>query len=129
MHRQLCRATPGRVSRVAIHPVLGDVDIKTAQIDRAKLIERVINLVELERCVCRSAISNHVVQTFQNPAIDQGCSRRYPAPVSARGYGKIMKISEQNAQRVSNPAIRVAQASENLLGKGNVSGVIDATRP
>src|SRR4030095_8494769 len=132
MHDHLCRATPGRVRRVAIHPVLGDVDIKAAQIDGAKLVKRVIHLVKLESFVRRSAISNYVVQTLQNPTIDERCSRRYrrqPAAVSARGYRKVMKISEQNAQRVSNPAIRVTQTGENLLGKGNVSRVIDTARP
>ena len=42
----LRRAAARRIGRVAIHPVLGDVDVKAAQIDGAKLIERVINLVE-----------------------------------------------------------------------------------
>src|SRR6266576_5493899 len=132
MHHHLCRTTPGRVCRVAIHPVLGDVDIKATQIDRAKLVKRVIHLVKLECFVRRAAVSNYVVQTLQNPTIDERCSRRYrgqPAAVSARGYRKIMKISEQNAQRVSNPAIRVTQACENFLGKGNVSSVIDTACP
>src|SRR4026208_122320 len=132
MHHHLCRATPGRVCRVAIHPVLGDVDIKAAQLDGAKLGKRRIHLVTLASFARRSAITNYVVQTLQNPTIDERCSCRYrrqPAAVSARGYRKIMKISEQNAQRVSNPAIRVAQTGENLLGKGNVSGVIDTACP
>ena len=43
--------------------------------------------------------------------------------------GEIVKISKQNTQRVPNPAIRVAQTCENLLGKWDVSGVIDAARP
>ena len=40
-----------------------------------------------------------------------------------------MKISEQNAQRVSNSTIGVSQARENFLGKRNVSRVIDAAGP
>src|SRR4029077_3155286 len=71
MHDQLCCATTRRIRRVAIHPVLGDVDIEAAQIDGTKLVERVINLVKLKRFICRSAISDHVVQTLQNPAVDQ----------------------------------------------------------
>ena len=63
MHDHLCRATTRRIRRVAIHPVLGDVDVEAAQIDRAKLVERVINLVELEGFVSRSAIANHVDRT------------------------------------------------------------------
>ena len=71
MHHHLCRTTPGRVCRVAIHPILGDIDIKAAQIDGAKLVKRVIHLVKLECFVRRSAISNYVVQTLQNPAINE----------------------------------------------------------
>src|ERR1044072_187063 len=40
-----------------------------------------------------------------------------------------MKISEQNAQRVPNPAIGVAQARKNFLRKRNISSVIYAARP
>src|ERR1044071_1949006 len=88
-HHHLCCATPGRACRVAIHSVLGDVDIKAAQIDGAKLVKRMIHLVKLECFVRRLAVSNYVVQTLQNPTIDKRGSLRYrrqPATVSARGY-------------------------------------------
>ena len=75
VHDHLCCAPPRRICRVAIHSVLGDVDIEAAQIDGAKLVEHVINLVELERLVCRSTISDHVAQTLQNPAVDECCNR------------------------------------------------------
>src|SRR5436190_10404189 len=130
VHDHLGRASPRRICSVAVHPVLGDIDVEAAQVDGAKLVERVINFMKLKRFICRSGISNHVVQTLQNPAVDQRCSghRRYQ-PAAARVRRKIIKISKQNTQRVPDPAIRVAQTCENLFGKWDVSGVIDAARP
>src|SRR5207247_3560694 len=74
MHEQLCRAPPRRIRRVAVHPILRNIDIEAAQIDGAKLVECVINLMELERLVSRSTIANHLVKPLQNPAINQCCS-------------------------------------------------------
>ena len=72
MHNVLRGAAARRIERIAIHPVFRDVDVKAAQIDRAKLVECVINLVKLERFVGGPAIGNHMIKPLQNPAIDQG---------------------------------------------------------
>src|SRR5436190_17790424 len=117
-HRRLCRAATRRVRRVTVHPVLGDVDVKAAQIDGAKLIQRVIDLVKFEIIVRRPTRLDHLIQSFQNPAIDQ--SKRHPCcsgglrpPITAtlreRRYTKVVQITEQNPQRISNAAIRVAE--------------------
>jgi hypothetical protein len=74
--------------------------ISIAQIDRAELIERVINLVQFESLVVRSTIHNHLIQPLKNPAID--CRSRCLRPtgsvwlrpaVSDRGYRRIVKIA------------------------------------
>src|SRR6266513_4501953 len=75
MHDYLCRTSTRRICRVAIHPVLGDVDIQAAQIDGTKVVECVIDLVELERLVSQSTIANHLLKPLQNPAVNQCCSR------------------------------------------------------
>ena len=50
--------------------------------------------------------------------------------ISVPGYsGKSVKIPKQNAQRVSNPPIGVAETREHFLGKRHVVRVIDAARP
>src|SRR5260370_42236838 len=75
VHPVLRGATAWRIRRVAVHSIFGDVDVKTAQVDRAKLIERMINLVELERFICGSAIGDQVIKSLQNPERDQrSCS-------------------------------------------------------
>src|SRR5438105_5099902 len=70
-HDCLGGTTAGRIRRVAVHPIFGDVDIETAKIHRAELIERVINRVKLERFISGSTSSGHIIQPFQNPAINK----------------------------------------------------------
>src|SRR6266478_2708963 len=77
-HGRLCGASTSRVCGIAIHPVFRHVDVETAQIDRAKLIERVINLVKLERFVSRSTIGRYLIEPLENPGIDQ-CKICFPA--------------------------------------------------
>src|ERR1044071_771912 len=74
MHDCLRRSTARGIRRVAIHPVFGNVDVEAAQIDGAKLIECVIDLVELERLVTRSTSADHFIQALENPAVNQRCS-------------------------------------------------------
>ena len=71
MHRRLRRAAPWRIGGVAIHPVFGDIDVKAAQIDRAKLIQRVIDLVKFVGRVSRAAFRDHALQPIEDPAIDE----------------------------------------------------------
>ena len=62
MHDRLRRATQRRICRVAIHPVLGDVDVKAAEIDGAKMIDAVINLVELEGRIRAPAFGGDIIE-------------------------------------------------------------------
>src|SRR5205814_10457540 len=71
MHYSLCRTSASRVRGIAIHPVLSDVDVKAAQIDRAKLVQAVIDFVEFERLISRSAILHHLIEPFEDPAVNQ----------------------------------------------------------
>src|SRR5713101_2359888 len=70
VHNALRGAAARRIGRVAIHPVFRDVDVQTAQIDGAKLVECMINLVKLERFVGGLTITNHSIEPLQNPAIN-----------------------------------------------------------
>ena len=62
VHRGLRRAAARRIGRVAIHPVLRDVDVEAAQIDRAELIQRVIDLVELVGGIRLAAFGDDLLQ-------------------------------------------------------------------
>ena len=94
MHCALGRAPPSAVRRIAIHPIFRDVDVKRAQIDRTKVIERVIGLMKLERFVSGSTIGNHSIEALQNPAINRRSHRRWLRPsVDDLGFGdEIEKI-------------------------------------
>src|SRR5256885_17150370 len=97
MHGHLRATTARRIPRVAIHPVLGDVDVKTAQVDRAKLIQDVIDLMKFEELISRSAIFDHLIEAFQNPTIHQCCCsggfRPTLSTLRERRYRKIVKIA------------------------------------
>ena len=70
MHRELGGAAAGRIRGVAVHPVFGDVDVKAAEIDRAKMIDAVIDLVELEGGIRVPAFSDDMIESIKNPAVD-----------------------------------------------------------
>src|SRR5919109_3846328 len=71
IHHHLCRPTKWGVCRVAIHPVLRDIDVEAAQIHGTKLVERVINLVELECFISGSTSANRFIESLENPAVDK----------------------------------------------------------
>ena len=69
-HRRLCRAATRRIRKVTVHPILGDIDVKAAQVDGAKLIQRVIDFVKFETLVGGTTRLDHIIKSLQNPAID-----------------------------------------------------------
>ena len=80
MHCDLGSTAARRIRGVAIHPILGDVDVKAAEIDGAKMIDAVINLVELEGGIRVPTFSDDMIESIENPAVDEGfgagsCSR------------------------------------------------------
>src|SRR5438105_15837331 len=89
--------------------------------------------MEFEFFVSRSTITNYFIQSLQNPAIDERYSRRRRCRLTGvidPGYSrKIVKITNQNTQRVANAAIGVAQTGEHFLRERHVGGVIDAACP
>ena len=71
MHCALGSAAARRIRGVAIHPILGDVDVKAAKIDGTKMIDAVINLVELEGGIRVPAFRDDMIESIENPAVDQ----------------------------------------------------------
>ena len=88
--------------------------------------------MKLEELISRSAIADHLIEPFEDPTINQGCSRgRQPRTAdSVRGHRRIIKkVAQQDPKRVAYSPIGIAEAREHLFRKGNVIGVIDAARP
>src|SRR5262245_2427602 len=92
-----------------------------------------INLVEFEFFIRGPARRDYFVQSLQNPAIDQRCSRgRRPRPagVSAPGYRtEVMQIAKQNTKRVANAAIGIAETRKDFFRERHVGRVINAAGP
>src|SRR5438067_13112086 len=94
VHDHLGGPAAWRILRVAVHPVFGDVDVQAAQVYRAKVVERVVNLVKLERFVSGSTIGDHMIEPLQNPAIDQG---KILFSAFLLSWFEIVKIPKQNS--------------------------------
>src|SRR4051794_39525746 len=71
IHDGLSLPPSGRIRSITIHPVLGYIYIERAQIDRTKLVNCVVNLVIFERLIGGAAFPDHLIQSLQDPAIDQ----------------------------------------------------------
>src|SRR4051812_2465932 len=74
-HCCLTGTAPGRIRSIAIQPILGDIYIETAEVHRAKLVQGVVDPVELERLVGGTAFPGYFIQAFQDPAVHQRRSR------------------------------------------------------
>ena len=122
MHGGLRGPAAGAAGCVAIHAVLGDVDVEAAQVDGAELVEGVINAVELEFFVGVTAGVLHFGQSGQDPAVDRG-GLRFGGRVIA------VEVAEKDAQGVADASVGIAEAVEHFLGEGDVVGEVDAADP
>src|SRR6202521_2012567 len=102
MHRGLRGAAARRIGRIAIQAVLCDVDIETAQIDGAELIERVVDLVEFVSGVGGAAIRDHIFQAIEDPAIDEGKGISHPE----RSRGTPLKIARRSTRSLDFASLR-----------------------
>jgi hypothetical protein len=66
-----CTASAG-VRSIAIHPVLGDVDVEAAQIDGTKLVYPVVNLMKLILLVGFPALLNKLLKPGCYPSVGEG---------------------------------------------------------
>jgi len=70
MHHGLCCPPARGIDPIAVQAVLGDIDIKRAEIDRAELIQRVINAVVFVSGIRVATGGNDLAEAVQNPRID-----------------------------------------------------------
>src|ERR1700722_320827 len=124
MENGLRRAPPAGGGSVAIHSVLGDIDVEAAQIHGTKLVYPVVNFVKLILQVGFAALFNELLKPRRYPSIDQSEIR----PLDFR-WIKIVEVSQQNPQCVSNSAVGVGQLPEHLLAERDLVGVVDACHP
>ena len=106
---------------VAIHPVLRNIDVKTAQIHGTKLVYPVVNFVELKLLVGLSALLDQLLKPRCRPPIDQGEIR----DLVLSGI-KVVEVSQKDPERISNAAVGVGQLAEHRLAERYLVGVIDA---
>ena len=93
MENGLRRAPPAGGGSVAIHSVLGDIDVEAAQIHGTKLVYPVVNFVKLILLVGFAALFNQLLKPRRHPSIDQGEIR----PLVFL-WIKIVEVSQQDPQ-------------------------------
>ena len=76
-HGRLRGAAARAVGGVAVHAVLGDVDVQRAQLAGDEVVHRGEHLAEVVGGVAVEAVAGQRVQAFENPAVDEGVSRRW----------------------------------------------------
>src|SRR5215471_19645811 len=119
------RPAPDIVGRVAIEPVLANVEIEGRQIGRTEIMQRCEHLVEIE-CVDRLPHQRvELRQPVQDPAIEFG----HDVDGDFLGRGVAIESSQQVAQGVAQTAVGVALALEDLGPYPDVLGVIRAHDP
>ena len=121
VHHRLRRAPPHRPGLVAVHPVLGDVHVQAAQVHRAKLVERVVDLVELERRVRFLARRDDLLQPVADPAIHERVLVRHDGVL--RGV-EVREVAQQDAQGVAQAPVRLRQPVEHLLAERHLVGEV-----
>src|ERR1700758_1237083 len=57
---------------VAVHSIFGDVDVKATQFYRAKLIDAMVNLMELVLVVRITTLLHELLESGFRPSIDEG---------------------------------------------------------
>ena len=114
----LSRAPPMGRGSVAIHPVLGDIDVEAAQIDGTKLVYPVVNFVKLVLLVRIPALLNQLLKPRRRPSIDQREIRHL-----VFGRIKVVEICQKDPQRVPNSAVGVRQLAEHRLAERDLVGI------
>jgi len=71
VHRRLAGAAADGVLRVAVHPVLGRVDVDRGQVGGAELVHRVEDLAEFILLVGLAALGDDGVEPFEDPLVEQ----------------------------------------------------------
>lgn len=71
MHRHLRGATARGIGRIAIHAILGGIDVNGGEVRGAELIEGVEDLAEFVGLVGFEALGGDGVEAFEDPAIEE----------------------------------------------------------
>ena len=70
-------ATAGTVGGIAVHPVLGDVDVERREIARDELGDGGDDFAEVVGGVASEAVGEDAVEALEDPAVDEGIGGRF----------------------------------------------------
>src|SRR5439155_19415112 len=112
--------------RRRIKPVLQNIKVEGAQINRGEIVERAVNSVKLEGLISRPDLGDYLRGSTQGPGVNflELCSRH-----GILFRVEIIQIRKTIAEGISELAIRLGKACKNLGRNHHVLTKIDGSHP
>src|SRR6266404_7820642 len=107
--------------RISVEPVLHDIEIPRRECDRGKVVQRVIDRVELVSLVGFQNSVYYQIKFGQGPAIN--LQHLIDRDSVTRGFESV-EISERETRRVAQLAITIGNTLQNLRGCPHVVKII-----
>ena len=114
------------LGRLAVHAVLDHIQVEAGQVRGAELDEVLEHQVELVPFVRLAASRQHPVQAVQGPAVQQVRVVRLWVLAVRRVAAQ---VAHEEAHRVAQLAVRLAQLAQDRLGEGHVVAVVHVGGP
>ena len=124
--RCLCRASRYTVLLRGVLPVLDDIQIETAHINGAEIMQLLVNDMEVVIPVGGNDLLLQLLRTRHGPAV-QG--QHLIAAKHVPGRIEAVQVGEQEAHRVANTAVGVGRAFQDFIRYGNFCAVVRTGNP
>ena len=103
-------------SGIAVHPVLGDIDVQGGEVAGTKLVDRVENLSEFKRFIGLAGFLNDAVEAFHDPAVEDG---HLSGIDSVGGRVEVGDVAQEDAKGVAEAAVRFRDLFEEVFSERN----------
>ena len=123
--RGLRRASRTTVRRRGVKAILEHVEIQTAQIHDAEVVDLLVDAVEVVIAIGGDDLSLQRSGARNSPAIQ----RNHFLHRQRIARHEAIEIAQQEAQRVAHAAIGLADALEDLIGDAHFIGVVGSRHP
>ena len=126
VHGGLGAAAARAVGRVAVEPILGDVDVEGAEVCGAELVEGDEDLAEVVGGVGGETVAGDGVEPLEDPAVEES---EGVVGDGVFGGSEVVEIAEEDAERVAEAAVDLAVLFEELVGERDIVLPVDGGDP
>jgi hypothetical protein len=121
MKGSLSRFPAPGTGRKRIKPILQDIEIEGAHLDRAKILNAMVDRVELETLITLANPGDEFLKLMECPSV------HFMKLITGNAFFlrmEVVKIPEKKSKGVSDPKVAVGQTFQDLVGDLNVISVI-----